>query len=491
MKRLLRGIIDWGGLSVEGMASNYQKLRASKVDWVQAPDRRIFRFVGDFFAKQMDLPSARIVVDFFTKTDDEEAVDRLKEIKEASPYEGANYSHVLDEIIGDQNKQKLQAALKEAQEIAHRGLTIGEGREKQRFEGVQDAILHFQKRSSELILGNVNSMTRGNLRREAMQAWADYQEAHANPQKALGRLFGVKEVDAICKGAKPGELWVHAAYVGELKTVTALNWCYQLVTRYHTNIFYVSLEMPFKQLRNIICVMHSTHPKWAARGFKYLDYRKVRDGRLDPAEMEVYRIVLEDFYSHPDYGQFEVWCPDHEVNINDIKMEAELLGRQLDLGFVVIDHGGIVQPVQQYRDFNHGLNTVIRDAKRLALHFKQGAGIATLLLFQINRQGKLEADKNEGRYKLNALSHANEAERSADVVTTSYLNDDLRRQGRAIFCNLKNRDNPMFDPLLIGVNFSTRRLTNVVPLGEGMVSGPEEVSSLLDEMDAVDGLAHG
>lgn len=482
MKRLLRGVIDWGGLSPEGLASNYQKLRASNIEWVQAPDRRIFKFVGDFFVKQMDLPSARVLLDFFTKTDDPETVDRLKEIKEATPYEGANYSFVLEEITNDQNRQKLQAALKEAQEIAHKGLTIGEGRDKQRLEGVKDAILHFQKKSADLILGNANAKTRGNLRREAPEAWADFQKAHLNPERALGALSGIKEIDMICKGAKPGELWVHAAYVGELKTVTALNWCYQLVTRYGTNVFFVSLEMPFKQLRNIICVMHSTHQKWVAQGLEPLCYRKVRDGKLNRDEMAHLKVVLDDFYSHPDYGQFEVWCPDHEVNMNDIKMEAELMGRQMELGFVVVDHGGIVQPVHNHRDFNHGLNTVIRDAKRMALHFNQGQGIATLLLFQINRQGKTDADKNEGRYKLNALSHANEAERSADVVTTSYLNDELRQRGTALYCNLKNRDNPMFEPLLIGINFSTRRLTNAVPVGEGMTSGPggdDEIHELL------------
>ena len=478
MKRLLRGIINWGGLSEEGLASNYQKLRTSKIEWIQAPDRRIYKFVGDFFSKQMALPSGRVVADFLGKIDDAEALDRLQEIKEATPHEGANYSFVLSEVTNDQNRQKLQSALKEAQEIAVRGLTIGEGREKQRYEGVKDAVHYLQRKTSDLILINENAKTRGNLRREAMQACADYQKAHANPESALGRLMGIKEVDTICKGAKRSELWVHAAYVGELKTVTALNWCYQLVTRYHTNVFFVSLEMPLVQLRNIICVMHSTHPKWTMRGFKPLDYRKVRDGRLDPDAVQFYRIVLEDFYSHPEYGQFETWCPDHDVNITDIKLEAELLGRQLDLGFLVVDHGGIVQPVGNHRDFNHGLNTVIRDAKRLALHFNQGEGLPVLLLFQINRQGKLEADKNEGRYRLNALSHANEAERSADVVTTSYLNEELRRLGRAVFCNLKNRDNPMFDPLQIGINFSTRRLTNVESLG-GDLAPDDDIESTL------------
>jgi replicative DNA helicase len=475
MKRLLRGVIDWGGVSPEGLVSNYHKLRTSKLEWVQAPDRRVFRFVSDFFAKQMCVPSAGVLVDFFTKTDDIEVLDRLEVIRESAPYEGANYSFVLDDLIAEQTRQRFQSLIKEAQEISQKGLTIGEGREKVRLEGVKDAVQHFQTKAADLVLPGTQTKTRGNIRREALEALADFQERQANPSHAVGQLCGIKDIDTVCKGAKAGELWLHAAYVGELKSLTALNWCYQLVTRYRTNIFFVSLEMPFKQLRNIICVMHSTHPKWAALGYEALEYRRVRDGKLNRAEMAFLKVLLEDFYSHPEYGQFEIWCPDHEVNMNDIKMEAELLGKQIELGFIVIDHGGIVQPVHNHRDFNHGLNTVIRDAKRLALHFNQGAGIATLLLFQINRQGKAEADKNEGRYRLSALSHANEAERSADVVTTSYLNDELRREGCTILCNLKNRDNPMFDPLRIGVNFATRRLTEVLPLGQGMVSDEEEI----------------
>lgn len=473
MKRLLRGIIDWGGgISPEGLSSNYQKLRTSNIQWIQASDRRIFKFVGDFVAREMDLPSSQILFEFFTKIDDIEAVERLKEIQLATPYEGSNYSYVLRGLLDDQNKVALGAAIKDVQEIYQRGLTVGEGREKVRLEGVKDAILHFQRKVSELTVDEAAAKTRGNLRREAPEAWADYQRASANPEKALGRLMGIKEVDTVCRGAQPGELWLHAAYSGELKTVTALNWCYQQVTRYHSNVFFTSLEMPLKQLRNIICVMHSTHHKWKNAGLSPLEYRKVRDGELNKNEAEFYKLVLDDFHTNPGYGQFEVWCPEREVHMNDIKMEAELYARQVELGFVVIDHGGIVEPVVKNRDFNHGLNTVIRDAKRLALHFNQGAGVATLLLFQINRQGKDDADKNDGRYKLRALSHANEAERSADVVTTSYLNDSLREQGQSLFCNLKNRDNPLFPPLLIGINFATRRLTTVVSVGEGMTSGP-------------------
>src|SRR5262245_28134275 len=108
MKRLLRGVIDWGsGISREGHVSNFQKLRASKVEWVQATDRKIFKFVGEFFTEEMDVPSSRILVDFFTSISDIETVERLKDIKEAAPYEGANYSHVLRTIIDEQHRAAL------------------------------------------------------------------------------------------------------------------------------------------------------------------------------------------------------------------------------------------------------------------------------------------------------------------------------------------------------------------------------------------------
>lgn len=68
------------------------------------------------------------------------------------------------------------------------------------------------------------------------------------------------------------------------------------------------------------------------------------------------------------------------------------------------------------------------------------------------------ADKNGGKFGLHALSWANEAERSADVVTTSYLNDELRAQGETIVCNIKNRENPLFDPVRLSIDWGSRRI---------------------------------
>jgi intein/homing endonuclease len=57
------------------------------------------------------------------------------------------------------------------------------------------------------------------------------------------------------------------------------------------------------------------------------------------------------------------------------------------------------------------------------------------------------------------LSH--NCEKSADIITTTYLNDDHRRNGTTVFCNLKNRDNPIFEPFVASVNFTSRRISNM------------------------------
>lgn len=210
-----------------------------------------------------------------------------------------------------------------------------------------------------------------------------------------------------------------------------------------------------------------------------MDYRKIRDGELTDAEEDFYEMVLKDFNNCPDYARFEIWAPDRDVDINDIRVHAEILHKQLEIGFIVLDHGALMESRKKHRDYTIELNAVLRDAKKLALHFDNGAGVPILMLFQLNRQGKDDADKNEGRYKMKALSYANEAERSADVVTTTYLNDEHRANGTTVVCCLKNRDNPFFVPFLAAVDFRCRRLFNHESTIPGFSVSEDEHDDLL------------
>ena len=61
---------------------------------------------------------------------------------------------------------------------------------------------------------------------------------------------------------------------------------------------------------------------------------------------------------------------------------------------------------------------------------------------------------------MTAINYANQVEKSADTITTSFLDDNHRKNRTAIFCCLKNRDNPIFNPFLASVWFNSRRVHN-------------------------------
>lgn len=465
MKRLLRGVIDFedGKLCEENLRGNFQRLLNSSIEWTRPEDEKIFTFVKAFFANHLGLPSARVVLDYFTRADDIEVQERIEDIKAAEAYTRINYIHLLKQLWEDQNRQRTLILYKEAQEIATKGLVIKEGREKKRLQGVRDSIIYFTSKAHDLIPSEHNARTRGDVRHDAQPAWDEYQVAKHDKDKVWGKFMGIEEIDTVCHGLKRGEMWVHAAFTGELKSMFSINWAYMLVTRYRTNVFYCSFEMPYEQLRRIILVRHSANPRFEVQGKKPLDYRKVRDGELTPEEEAFYKEVLTDWDENEEYCQFHIWCPDRDVTIDDIRLEAELLHKQIDVGFLVLDHGGLIDPRKRNSNYTVELNSVLRDAKKMALYFNHGEGLAVLTLFQINRDGKDQADKSDGKYKLRALSYANETEKSADTVTTTYLNDTHRENGTSMCCCLKNRDNPLFKPFLLGVNFTCRRIYRMTP----------------------------
>ena len=462
MKRILKSVLDYdGAIPQDALASNYQRVVNSGIEWNRADDGRIFQFIRTYFQQRLEIPNVRTVVDYFEKMADLEVTERIKDLSVVPAYTRTNFAHLLKEQLEGQNQIKAMAALKEAQEIVSKGLTI----EGKRLQGVRDALLHFTEQANQLIIPESNARVRGNLREDGQAVWDEYQTAKLNKDKAWGRFTGLNSIDTVCRGIKKGELWVHAAYAGELKTTFATNWCYNLISRYRSNVFYASLEMKYEHIRRLIYVIHSANALFRQMGIRPLDYRKVRDGELSPEEETFYQMVIKDFAENPGYCDFDTAAPDHDVTIDDIRLEAEILHQRKEVGLIVVDHGGLAEArkAKKNKDYLIELNSVLRDAKKMALQFNHGEGIPVLLLFQLNREGKDYADKNNGEYKLRALSHSNECERSADVVTTTYLNKDYREHNATKFCCLKNRDNPLFDPFEAAVDFTTRRIFNADP----------------------------
>lgn len=421
-KRLLRGVIDFGDnkISVEELNVNYKRLAASNYEWANIDERKLWTFIKGYFQNNHEAPSAALIHDWFERNNELTVTDKLTDLRSVEAYVRTHYATLLEQLAEDQNKQRVRKLLQEVEEIVTKGKIVN----KETIKGVKAGLLYFNQKIYEAIPQESNAMTEGDVTQDANSQWMEFQEAKINKGKVYGRFTGIEKIDTVCHGVKPGEMWVHAAAPGQLKTTFALNWGYNLITRYRANVLYVSLEMKYQHLRKMVGVMHSTNGRFRAQGYKSLDYRKVRDGELQTAEEEAfYKTVLEDLEKNPEYHRFKVWAPDHDVTIGDIRVYAELMQKSMDVGLIVIDHGGLVKSSRPHKDYTIELNSVLREAKKLALHFNGGAGVPVLMLFQINRQGldtveKKKGTADEGRYGFSALSYANECMVAGTLVKT-------------------------------------------------------------------------
>lgn len=464
-KRLLRGVIDFGDgkLDEELLNLNYRYLFRSNFEWDNPDEKKIAVFVKEYVEANHETPNEGLIRDFFTRLGDLTVTEKLSDVKAVEIYTRSRFKALLESLLEQQNQAKVRKLLTDVDEIVTKGRIMGVGKEKELVKGVKAGLQYFNQKIYDLIPADTNAQTEGDVTLDAGKAWEEYQNAKLNKDNAYGKFTGIEVIDKVCKGIKRGEMWIHAAAPGELKTTFALNWAYNLVTRYRANVLYVSLEMKYDHLRRLTCALHTANGKFAAEGHRPLDYKKIRDGELAPEEESFYQIALKDFESNQKYCRLKVWAPDHDVSIGDIRVYAELLHKSMEIGMIVIDHGGLVKPSKPHRDYTIELNSVLRESKKLALHFNGGEGIPVLMLFQINRQGKDAVDKQtgtdaEGLYRMSHLAYANEAERSADYITTTYLNQGLRDRGATTMSNLKNRDNELFTKSNVRVDFSCRRM---------------------------------
>jgi hypothetical protein len=101
---------------------------------------------------------------------------------------------------------------------------------------------------------------------------------------------------------------------------------------------------------------------------------------------------------------------------------------------------------------------------------------------QISRKG-YEAALKTGMYLLSHLRYSNECERSADVVTTTFVNDEMQKANRVKYQCLKSRDNAPFQPFTSRVEYAYRRILtdfDGVDMYEGNAQGKKKFGTRED-----------
>lgn len=464
MERLIRSLISIGGVpGDEDAVQNWNRFQEHQVDFDEEEDKKIHEYLRKFYSEMNSPPDISLVREFFEKSDDVEAVERLEDVKKAPHFIRTNYLSILRSIVDQQQVKKFILACRDAQTIAEHGRNLNKPIDgKKILKGINDAVNFIYTQLPEFTRIEAGTKLEGIISDDAKEVLAEYQKVKETNQFSDRNLFGLEPVDSVCMGHRSGELWTHTAFAGELKTSLSLNYTYNNSFIYGRNIFYAILEMTYEQLRKQLYSIHSSHGKfvtdWNKKdGYIGLDYRQIRDGTLSTKDEERLKIIAQDFETSCK-GKIYVWRPSDEVKLGDIKRKAEMFHNKYECHGLIIDHMGLVRPTHRSNDYVVSLNSVVRDAKLLALNFARGKSIPLLALFQINRQGKLRADKNDGRYDFSSIAYANEVERSSDVLTYTYLNDELRKEGKFYMGCLKNRDGPSFERMIGKIIWQSRRM---------------------------------
>jgi len=474
-------------LSQEDLVKNFRSLQKIIPSTPEDPAyKRLYTFLYDFLKKCegefLELPSYQYTKKYFEDREGNEAVLAvLERIKNERPCEGEEFRSILREYKEDQALEELEYVLNNVNKIARVGLEVGVGRNKKKIEGLEAAIGYFAEKSRKLRQNRTNIVTQSQIisKKSAESVKKKYQQVKTEPEDVMGIPTGIDAIDKNCNGLGRSQLMLVGAFTAHGKTTFSMNMAYQAIIS-GWNTCYVSLEMSHDEIRDKFYTLHTCHPKFRTL-YPHLSHvvgkinvNDVTYGLLRDEEEELFYIASEDFGSIESngYGMCDLWQPektlttlgDIEFHLLDVQQQFKAGDR--DLEFCVIDYITLLGIDKDMKSHDHkqDMNNIIKSLKRTCLTFNHGAGIRMVSPFQISRRAFLEAKKNEGRYDATALGDYNEAERSADIVVSLYVDEEMRESGQTRIQNLKSRRDKHFPTCIANVNQANGCITDRIEL---------------------------
>ena len=442
-------------------------------------EKTLWRLVRDFAKLHQHAPDFKTIQLQLQAVSDLAALDYLELVIRENPKTRGDFAIYLERKIEEGRVNRILSELAMARAIAATGYDVPDSNGRKRNLRGADATLEYLRDSLRTIeRAPDGTKISGGVTGEEAAARLRAEYEHAKISPVVGNLTCLMQIDTTLGGAKNKELWVHAAFSAHLKSTFAANWAYNLAVIYGRSVLYFSLEMNYEQVLKQIAAMHSYHYKFRSVRYQLglqadeeadagLEYDKIRDGKLSSAEEDFYlNYVLPDLKDEANaYGNIhiEVPDPDKDSTLDWIRDIAEQTYAEDPFVQIFVDHLDLIDSKKTYKSDREKTADNMKGLKKLARTFRRGQGMSIVVLAQINREGmKTLARKKETgrlpRYLPVDLFGSSEVEKSADVISSSYIDDDLTKRCRLMFDCLKARDQRKFDPFLAKISWGPRRL---------------------------------
>ena len=228
MKILLRSCFISGEDKQENVLTNIVKMRESGLGFEQDTDRRIWEYIQDFVGKYHHPPSLRELRDFFGALNADEVVNRVEHLASLRGRHQGAFLQYLETKAEDRRKVLVSDMFSEAGNILRSGIQIkGQRGEPDRIlQGPVDALNYVIDNSREIVAPTTGHLLSGTVNEDVEDFLEEYRRTRDDPKAGKGQPTGIGQIDEVFPGAKPHELWIHAAYTGGMKSTFMVNWAY-------------------------------------------------------------------------------------------------------------------------------------------------------------------------------------------------------------------------------------------------------------------------
>lgn len=243
----------------------------------------------------------------------------------------------------------------------------------------------------------------------------------AKKNRSVGLTTWIHEIDECAGGLAMERVLVIAGFTGSFKTTLAVNLAYRNSLEHGYNVIYVSLEMGRQELLDCFLCRHSFNPKF--KQYLHLPLKDIHDGTLDP-DMERYlmEVVWPDWDEPNDKkGKVAILTQEDFPSFEEEVIRDRLIQVSEQIGGVDAVFWDHLQLMKFLRDPGRGqdekavMNSYVSFIRGLSFDLG-GRKTLQVILSQANREGEARARRRQGLYDLQALSEANELERSAHWV---------------------------------------------------------------------------
>jgi hypothetical protein len=343
-------------------------------------------------------------------------------------------------------------------------------------KGVDAAVAHLHSAARETpkdLAGKIpNSQT------EAVQPLKNLlMERKANPHQTYGVMTGYGMFDSSTGGIRKKQLYLHAGYGGHLKSTMMLNMVLNAAVDGGWNPIVFSSEMPQAELMFSLVAMHSANPIFATT-HPPLNLFRLLLGQISDEEEKFYDMVHDHLVNDSNHGVIRIIDVSEFTSFGSVQQRIIREHAKLEVDIAWVDYITRLPLDAKYwkMQYTEGMNLTLADAKRFAMSFDNGNGLALCSPFQVNREGYKKAKLSEGRMDKTALAQYNAAEKEADVITYIFYDEDEAATSEPKVGMMKSRWGQVsYKPVSLFIEPDSRRIfdlsggmaTTSLPVGTG------------------------